>query len=148
MIEALILLGWGFVLAAAWGLAGYRSTVAAETRERLAREAAARSDDAREKARQTVAAVLAEWEHLHREPYRSLDDLLRALPKEWGKGPPYFRMMEAGRFDAAAHYLCSEPTTAATFTALDFEAVEFRLNGKRHSGWRRGGWVLMPDTLC
>jgi len=70
------------------------------------------------------------------------------LPKEWGQGPPYFRMMEAGGFEAVAHYLSDEPMREATFTALDFEAVEFRLNGRRFSGWKRGGWVLVPDALC
>jgi hypothetical protein len=147
MIESAIVFGWVFVLVAAWGLAGQRRATTAEAEGQRLRREVGRANVAAEQARRTVAEVLRGWEQAHRDAFRTLDDTLKTLPREWGKGPPYFRMMATELFDTVAHLLCSEPMDRTTFTSIDFDAVRFRVNGRDYPGWRRGGWILVPDAI-
>lgn len=143
IVEAVVVFGWVFVLVCAWGLANYRSMQAAEAKAREAETGWQRALHGLRLARDRMADLLEAWEKGQEERYVTVDRLLRSLPKT-ADGPPYYRMMEAGKFDMVACQLASKPVKMASYVALDFDAVEFRLNGQYMRGWQRGGWIFVP----
>lgn len=104
-------------------------------------EASRETETARHKAEMLLSYVKQDRE------FRAFDDVLGSLPTDVYRGYPHqHRVMEAQRFDFAAHNLATEPCSdKATITALNFEAVMLRFQGREYTGWKRGGWVMVPE---
>lgn len=95
------------------------------------------------------AAMLLRYVETDRE-YKTFDRVLSELPIGNYRGHPrQHQILEAKRFDYAAHLALSEPCPdSMTVTALSFNAVPLHFYGKEYTGWERNGWVIMPkDAL-
>lgn len=145
MLAFTIILAWCFVVACACVLGTNRhltemTTIASGLRGD-AREARREKELAREKAK-----MLLQYVDTDRE-YRTLDDILRGLPKGYYRGNPrQHRVMESKNFDLAAYNAVSEPCSdSMTLTVLAFDAVQLHFYGKEYTGWERGGWVMVPS---